>query len=955
MEIGRILLFLRMRNTHCVLFVSCSYGRDAGNYRAPSDDLGQGKSNRQAAREARMKLFQKKTKIIVSVVALGVALVLSAGLAMAQTSVPVVTGDARVDKLLSQMTLNEKLTLIHGAPEDPAVYQGQAGYLPGIPRLGIPGLRFADGPPGVLTRHPSQAETATMGVAATFSVKDAELNGAVIGREARALGIDVALQPFVNIDRDLKFERGYNTFGEDPFLTGVMGAAEIRGIQSQHVMAQVKHFVGYDSDGPNVWIDDQTLHEVYAAPFAAAVEAGVASLMCSYNRLNGTFACGNQSTLTRILRDEIGFKGFVTSDWGATHAVNFVNAGLDMEMPGPPAPGGFPIPSFFDSQPAPPPAPPQQFDAVIEAFFGGHLPEEPAPEPFGGGDFGVKLDAKKMPQALGDGTVNEAAVTRAAGHVLYEIARFGYLDGLSKHEVTAQSIDANAKIIEKTGEDAAVLLKNEGGILPLKPAELDRIVLIGPGARQVMAIGISGERSVGLPERQVGPLDAMRKVSGNSRIAFAVDDDFTGATVPAGVLSHDGKPGLVRMNASGTALQTDPLLDFTVKGGNTLAPNSTLTWKGTLSVPRAGNYWLYLQALGANARIAVDGKPLGSTGAFQGGVHGDILQANQDDAVPTTDGLDNVRRAIDLAEGPHAIEVKVTPDTSNAPVQVRLNWYTPEQRKADHEAAIAAARKAKVAVVFLWSRLSPVFGLPGKQNELVDEVAAVNPNTIVVLNTSQPIALPWLGKVKAVLEMWWPGDEGGWATANLLLGNSSPAGRLPVTWARSLEDYAATSPTHPERSKKGMDGKTTFSEGLDVGYRWFDRQTIEPLFPFGYGLSYSRFDYSGLSVERPSDGGLAVQVTIRNTGDMDGDEVPQVYLGAPSDLPTGVQCPVRILAAFERVFIPAGQSRSVTLHVAPRQLQYWSTAAGKWVTAIAQRTVSVGASSRDLRVETTID
>ena len=901
-----------------------------------------------------MKPFHRKANTIVMVAALGAALLTSAGWAAAQEGVPMVTGDARVDKLLSQMTLDEKLTLTHGTREDPAAYQGQAGYLAGIPRLGIPGLRFADGPPGVLTRHPSQAETATMGVAATFSLKDAELNGVVIGREARALGIDVALQPFVNLDRDLKFDRGYNTFGEDPFLTGEIGAAEIRGLQAQHVMAMVKHYVGYDTDAGNVWIDDQTLHEVYAAPFAAAVQAGVASLMCSYNRLNGTFACGNESTLTRILRDELGFKGFVTSDWGATHAVTFINAGLDMEMPGPAAPGGFPIPSFFDSQPPPPPPSMGQFGDFIEAFFG-HVPEEPAPEPFGMGDFGVKLDARKMPQALKDGAVSEAAVTRAAGRVLTEIAKFGYLDGLSKHEITAQSIEANAKIIEKTSEDAAVLLKNEGGVLPLKAADLDQVVLIGPGARQVMAIGISGERSVGLPERQVSPLEAMRKVSGNSKIGFAVNDDMTGVAVPASALSHDGQPGLERVNASGAAVQTDAQLEFTTKGGNALPPNSTLTWKGTLSVPRTGNYWIYLQALGTNANISIDGKRLAETGAFQGGVHGDILQANQDDAVPTTDGLDNVRRAIDLAEGAHALQVKITPDTSNAPVQVRLNWYIPERRQADHEAAIVAARKAKLAVVFLWTRLSPVFGLPGKQDDLVDEVAAVNPNTIVVLNTSQPVALPWLGKVKAVLEMWWPGDEGGWATANLLLGKTSPAGRLPVTWARRLEDYAATDPHHPERSKQGMDGKTTFSEGVDVGYRWFDRQKIEPLFPFGHGLSYTTFAYSGLHVNKGSDGGLRVQVTIRNTGSVDSDEVPQVYLGAPSEIPAGVQFPVRALAAFDRVFVPAGKSRTVTLQVAPRQLQYWSTAAGKWVTASGQRTVSVGASSRDLRVETTID
>ena len=259
--------------------------------------------------------------------------------AMGAQKAPVVTGDARVDELLSKMTLKEKITLIHGTQEDPSVYQGQAGYLAGIPRLGIPGLRMADGPPGVLTRVPSQGETATMGVAATFSAKDAEENGVVIGREDRANGIDVSLQPFVNIDRDLEFGRGYNTFGEDPYLSGVMGAEEIRGIQAQHVMAMVKHYVGYDSPNENTYIDDQTLHEVYVAPFDAAVKAGVASMMCSYNRLNGTFACGNKDTLTTILRDQIGFKGFVTSDWGAVHAVDFINAGLDMEMPGEPAKG----------------------------------------------------------------------------------------------------------------------------------------------------------------------------------------------------------------------------------------------------------------------------------------------------------------------------------------------------------------------------------------------------------------------------------------------------------------------------------------------------------------------------------------------------------------------------------------------------------------------------------------
>ena len=861
------------------------------------------------------------------------------------------------------MTLEEKLTLIHGTQEDPSVYQGQAGYLAGIPRLHIPGLRFADGPPGVLTRHPSQGETATMGVAATFSIKDAQDNGLVIGREDRALGIDVSLQPFVNIDRDLEFGRGYNTFGEDPFLTSQMGVAEIKGIQSQHVMAQIKHYVGYDSNNENTFIDDQTLHEVYIAPFDAAVKADVSSIMCSYNRLNGTFACGNKDTLTTILRDQLGFKGFVTSDWGATHAVNFINAGLDMEMPGEPDPKshGFTITSFFDSRPIPPPPPPSAVQANAD-MFGGHIPEEPAPKPDGGGgNWGVKLSPEKMPEALKNGIVTEATVTRAAGRVLYEIVHFGYLDGLSKHAVTKQDIEANAKIIERTGEDAAVLLKNNDHILPLKNDELDSVVLIGPTAGQVDSIGINGERSVGLPQRQVGPLAAMKKISGNSDIGFAVADDMTGSAIPASAFSHNGQPGLERAMISAPkggasiSTRTDSQLDFSLKGGNALPPNSIITWKGTLTPPHAGEYWIYLQALGTNARMKLDGKPFAATGAFQGGVHGDILQANQDNAIPTTDGLDNVRRAITLSAGPHEIEISLTSDTSNAPVQIRLNWYTPEQRQADFDNAVEAARHAKVAVVFAWTRLEPVFGLPGDQDKLIEQVAAANPNTLVVLNTSQPVALPWVDKVKGVLEMWWPGDEGGWSTANILLGKTSPAGRLPVTWAKKLTDYAATDPKHPERSMRSPDHKTIYSEGVNVGYRWFDKENIDPLFAFGHGLSYTTFDYSGLNVAKSSDGGLDVKLNIRNTGSLASDEVPQVYLGAPAEIPAGVQFPVRALVAFDRVHLAPGETKEVTLHVAERQLQYWSTKDQKWTTPTGKRTVSVGASSRDLRLHHDID
>ncbi len=865
---------------------------------------------------------------------------------LAQAVPPEKADDARVDRLLGQMTLEEKMNLIRGDVEPDATNQGQAGYLPGVPRLGVPSLRFADGPPGVLTRVAGQAQTATMGVAATWSVKDAEQNGVAIGREARSLGIDVVLQPFINIDRDITFARSYNTLGEDPLLNGAMGAAEIRGEQAQGVMSQAKHYIAYDSDSFNVSVGDQALHEIYAAPFDAAIKAGVASIMCSYNKINGSFACGNPDTLKTILRDQMGFQGFVTSDWGGVHNVHFINNGLTMEMPGE-VPSDSPFAgmmhTYFRTKDASSAAPTKPNVAALAGMLGGSIPEESKGKGMDFNAFPMDSDPVTMRDALKDGSITEATVTAAARRVLYQIDRFGYLDGKQKHDVTPQDLDGNGAIIEKTAEDAAVLLKNEGHILPLKQSET--IALIGPTAGQVASIGTFGERSPGIPERQVGPFAAMKKLAPEAKIAFAVADDMTGTTIGAAMFSHDGKRGLLRTDASGQSA-TDATLDFT--HANALPPNTATTWKGELNIPSDGNYWLYLQALGTRATITIDGKQIGRTGATKGTVHGDIQYASQDNGIPTTDGLDNVRRAIQLTKGPHTIEVATSADTSNAPVQIRLNWMTPEARERAHAAAIEAAKRATTAVVFVWTRDKPHSELPGDQDALIEEIAAVNPNTVVVLNTSQPVAMPWLGKVKGVIEMWWPGDEGGAAEAKLLLGLANPGGKLPMTWGKSLDDYPATSPAHPERSAKGVDGKTTFSEGVLVGYRWFDDQKIEPLFPFGYGLSYTTFAMSGLKVTSDPDGGATVSLHVKNTGSAAGDAVPQVYLKAPEDKPEGAQFAPKTLAAFDRITLAPGEEREVTLQVAPRAFQYWSAGMKMWMKPEGKRTVLAGSSSRDL-------
>jgi beta-glucosidase len=822
------------------------------------------------------------------------------------------TAGTSVGWLLSRMTLDEKLTLLEGAAEDPATNQYQAGYLPGVPRLGIPSLRLSDGPPGVATRQPSVGMTSTMGMAATFDPARAYDNGVVIGRDARALGQDVVLEPFVNMDRDPANGRGWNTFGEDPLLTSRIGAAQIRGIQSQGTMAQVKHYIAYDGANGDVIVDQQTLHEIYLAPFDAAVRAGVSSVMCSYNRVNGAAACGSDTTLNRILKGELGFDGFVTSDWGANHGTDFLAEGLDMEMPG--------------------------------AGLGGLIPQYFAKD--------------KLKAALAAGTITIGQVNAAVGRILGQYQRFGLLDGRSKHTVTPEPVLRDEQVVRRTGTDAAVLLKNDG-ILPLRGGD---VALIGPGAGQTMATGGGGESATGLASRWIGAVDTLRAVSPTTGIAYAVADDMTGVVVPASALD------VIRSDTG----RRDPTIDFTLRNHNALPAGSSHTWTGTLTAPESGTYWINFGELGTTGTVVVDGVTVVAADGFAGlGPRYGTVKAGDAGVLPSTDGLNNKRAQVTLAAGPHTLTVAQTPDVSGDPVQVHLYWVTPSRARADHDAAVAAARTARTAVVFAWSKGNLSAPLPEGQDRLIADVAAVNPDTVVVLQTNAPLMMPWLPKVKAVLNVWFPGDEGGWAIADLLSGRANPGGRLPFTWPARLTQGVANDPAHPERSSRGVDPGTTtpctatgggpgavptcethYSEGVDIGYRWYDRQGLTPLFPFGFGLSYTSFAYGGLVTRRAGEG-LDVTFRVVNTGRCDGDVTPQVYLGAPP-AQGGAEFAVRALAGFTRIGLRAGESRTVTVHVAARQLQYWSTAQGRWRTALGPRAVTVGTSARETVLATKI-
>lgn len=755
----------------------------------------------------------------------------------------------RIDLLVRQMTLAEKLSLVHGA-RDPEMLAG-AGYWPGLPRLRIPPLRLADGPPGINVDKDATAMPAPVALAATFDPEAARLFGVVLGREARALGQDIVLAPHVNIVRDPRFRRNHTTLSEDPLLTARLAAAEIEGMQSQGVMAQVKHLAGYNG-ADDVTIDERTLHEIYLPAFEAAVKAGVASVMCSYNKINGEWACESSELQNGILRGRFGFQGFITSDWGAVHSPQAILKGVDLEMPG----------------------------------------REIAGRP-GGPYFADPLKA-----AVESGAIPVAAIDRAVKRILTQMDRFQLLD--RKPAPAEIDVEADARIVEKIALESAVLLANEGGALPLGAADLDSLAVIGPTAGQ-LATGFLGERGFGFENRLVSPLDALRKLAPQARITYAAGENLTGAPIPASVLSLD-KP----IGAS---------LDFQS------LPMGEHSWSGTLTVPVEGDYTFMVQtAVGGGTAgtgaISIDGKLAVRPGGPGLGGIGAVLK-KWSSLLPTTDGRDNARATMHLAAGAHRIEIHASSEGED-PLRIRFAWMTPEQRRADIEAAAAAARGARTAVVFATK----------DQDELIQAVAAANPRTIVVLNTSGPMEMPWKDCVRAILETWYPGQEGGWATAKLLLGLANPTGKLPVTFPRKLDE--------------GPSG-SVYAEGIAVGYRGYDQRKIEPLYPFGHGLSYTRFEYSDLAVT-----GEDVTVTVRNAGSRAGTEVVQVYLGPAANAP--VPMAPRALAGFERVELEPGRSKRVTIRMGVRALSYWSVERHGWVVAAGRRAVYVGSSSRDIRL-----
>jgi beta-glucosidase len=840
-----------------------------------------------------VRTVRTKLRVLVPLLLVGSALVAPATSAYAgpSASCPWVGShapvDSRVKAVLAQMSLDEKITMVHGASGS-----AYTGFVPGNARLCIPALKLQDGPVGVRMNDTTQLPSAA-DLAASFDPSLAHRYGAVIGAEDKTKGVDVDLGPTVNIVRDPRWGRAFESYSEDPYLTGQIGSGDIGGIQSQGVMAQVKHYAVYNQEtnrntpADNAVVDDRTVHETYTSAFAAIVaQAHPSSAMCSYSSINGVYACEN-AYLDDILSNQDGFDGFITSDWGGTHStVGSANAGMDLQMPD-------------------------------------------------GSYFGDPLEA-----AVQAGQVPQSRLDDMVGRILREEFRFGLFEHPSPDTPGAYAATpAHLATAQQAAEQGAVLLRNTGGALPLNDRKLHSIAVIGDGAGpDTMSHG--GGSAVVDGTGTITPYDGIK-----ARAGSGIDVEYAqGAPSSSGQLPPIGAQyfgqGLqgeyfdnTTLSGSPATTRTDPNVSYTWTGTSPApglgSTNYSVRWTGTLTPPTTGSYTFALTS-DDGSRLLINGQQ--------------VIDNWRDQAANTETAQ------VTLTAG-QPVQVEVDYYQAGGDAVVNLGWLPPDTDLLGQATALAA--KSDVAIVYAndfeseGSDLATI-DLPGQQNQLISAVAAANPNTIVVLNTGSAVTMPWLDQVKGVFEAWYPGQQSGAAIASLLFGDTNPSGKLPVTFPTSLAQVPASTPAQ----WPGVNGTVQYSEGLDVGYRWYDAKGETPLFPFGYGLSYTTFAVSGLKLSSGtlSEGGsLDATVDVTNTGSRQGSEVVQLYLGDPAS--TGE--PASQLKGFAKVSLAPHQTKRVRLAISAQDASYWSSPAQAWTLGAGTYTVRVGDSSRNLPLSAT--
>ncbi|MEM7031514.1 MAG: glycoside hydrolase family 3 C-terminal domain-containing protein [Chloroflexota bacterium] len=812
----------------------------------------------------------------------------------------------KIDLLLSQMTLAEKVSLLAGS---------SMWCTTPIERLDIPAVKVTDGPNGargggsfVGGKITAACFPVGISLAATWNPDLVSQVGVALGEEAKSKGASMLLAPTVNIHRSPLNGRNFECYSEDPYLTSRIAVAYINGLQSQNVGACIKHYVCNDSEfernSISSEVGERTLREIYLPPFKAAVqEANTWGIMAAYNKINGVYAGENAYTQIDILRKEWGYEGIVMSDWfGTKSTAEAVNGGLDLEMPGPP-----------------------------------------------------QWRGDKLLKAVQEGDVDEGVVDDRVRAMLNFIIRSGNTVENNPADAPEQSLNKpeHQQLIRDVAAEGIVLLKNEGGLLPLDRHKIENLAIIGPNAKMAQMMG-GGSAQVNA-HYSVTPFLAIHEQVGdqielgyelgciNHKMQPVLDSSWLttpeNADQPGVTITYFNSPDL-----SGEPVFTDTItmleqlwLGEAAPGVNPATFSARLS--GTFMAPVSGPHTFSLVSSGLS-RFYMNGK---------------LLIDNWENQQPGDSyfgmGSQEVITKIDLVVG-QAYEFEVTYSKRGQMLAaLRLGCFPPVADDAITQAAKLAS-EAEAAVVFVgltgeWESEGhdrPDMELAGDQVALIEEVAAANPNTVVVLQTGSPVTMDWADKVAGVIQAWYPGQECGNAITDVLFGTVNPSGKLPQTFPYRLEDNPAY------LNYPGENGKVHYGEGIFVGYRYYEKKKIKPRFPFGFGLSYTSFAYSDLRLNKDSIGPedeLEVSFTVTNTGLMSGKETAQLYVRDPE---SSLIRPEKELKAFAKVDLSPGESRSVTLTLDRQSLAFYDDLKQTWVCEAGAFDVLVGSSSQALHL-----
>ncbi|HSG42649.1 MAG TPA: glycoside hydrolase family 3 C-terminal domain-containing protein [Anaerolineales bacterium] len=798
---------------------------------------------------------------------------------------------SRIDDLLKQMTLEEKISMLAGA---------DLWHSVAVPRLDIPQFKVTDGPNGARgawgsMASPSVATPVGIALGATWNPELVEKVGNVLADELEAKGSHILLAPTVNIHRTPIAGRNFECYSEDPFLSGMIASAYIKGIQDKGKGACIKHYVANDQEyerfSMSSEVDERTLREIYLEPFRLAIRnSDPWAVMSGYNRVNGTYACENDHILLEILKDEWDYDGIVMSDWFGTYDEAVPTSGLDLEMPGPAR---------------------WMAEGVVK-------------------------------KALENGSLTEDALDDKVRRLLRVIEKAGLFENPELKPETGEDKPEHRAIMREAGQEAIVLLKNNG-LLPL--TDTKSIAVIGPYARTAQILG-GGSSSVS-PHYTVSPFDGLNNPEGKDILVDTAPGVFIHKNLPAPapetLSTEDGRVGLSLNIFNSTEFAGDPVY-------SEVTPRVQHGWFDK-TVPNADqeSFSVRMEGFFTPEESGLHTLALASVGWCKLYLDGNLIIDHTSDK----DMGKQVTTELEL-EGGKSYSIKMEYYWEGSPRWRAVNIGHLPPQSADLMAdAVDLAKKSDVAVVVVglngeWE--SEGFDrvdmkLPGEQDELIRQVVAANPNTVVVLNVGSPVEMPWADEVPAILQLWYNGQEQGNALSDVLFGDVNPSGKLPTTFPVRLEDNPAYI-NYP-----GENGKVRYGEGIYVGYRYYDTKDVAPLFPFGHGLSYTSFEYNNLQVSHKSftpKVTAEISVDITNTGEVAGKEVVQLYV---RDVKSTMARPEKELKAFEKVDLKPKQSRTVTFKLDREAFWYFDAVRNAWSVESGEFEILVGASSRDIRLK----